>query len=141
MQHRKNPFKFRDARHVGIRDGIDHFRRVRHTGTFQHDHGGSVVLHELSDAPGQIVFGVATDAAAGEVEDLLGDRAGAWSIDTDFARLVHEHADLMALAVPEFEEAHEQGGLARAERSAQDVKGNGECLRLSHAAIVTAGVA
>jgi hypothetical protein len=59
------------------------------------------------------------------LRDLLGDRARARPVDADFARLVHEHADLMTLAVPEFEEAHEQRRLAGAERSAQDVKGNG----------------
>ena len=124
----KNPFEFRNTRHIGIGHGIDHFRRIGHAGAFQHDHGGLVVLHELGDAPGQIIFGVATDAATGEVEDLFGDGSCARPVDADFARLIHEHADLVALAVPKFEEAHEQGRLAGAERSAQDVKGNGECL-------------
>ena len=128
MQHRKDPFEFRNTRHIGIGHGIDHFRRISHAGAFQHDHGGLIVLHELGDAPGQVIFRVATDAATGEVEDLFGDGSGARAVDADFPRLIHEHADLVALAVPVFEEAHEQGRLAGAERSTQDVKGNGECL-------------
>src|SRR5574340_912519 len=105
------------------------FRRVCHAGAFQHDQGGLVILYELRDAPGQVILGIATDAAAGQVEDLLGDRAGAWAIDADFPRFVHQHADLVALSVPEFEQAHEQGGLARAERSAKDVEGDRQRLR------------
>ncbi|MBA3753779.1 MAG: hypothetical protein H0X01_06530 [Nitrospira sp.] len=126
MQERENPLQPGNSCHVGISYGIDDFRGIGHARALQDDQGRLIVLHELRDAPGEVVFRIATNAASGQVEDLIGNRSGARAIDADFPGLIHEDPDLVALTVPEFQETHEQGRLAGAERSAEDVKGDGE---------------
>ena len=98
-----------------------------------------MILHELRDAPGEVVFRIATDAAAGEVEDLVGNRARARPVDADLFRLVHEYSYVMAPAVPVFEQTHQQRRFAGAQRPAQDIEGNGKSSG-GHTVIVTARI-
>src|SRR5215471_6651863 len=125
MKEGDSPFQPCKPGRVEICHPIDHLDRIRQPRAFQDNQVRPIVSHELRDSPREIFLCVTTDAASGQIHDLLSYAADAWSVNTDLTRFVHEHTGSLAFPLPIFQQADQKRGFSCSKRSAENVEGNG----------------